>query len=649
MQTLLQARVTRLVQRWLQQIPIVRTAVEYLAAVNVAADDGSDLDRFSYEGWQQRFLLVRVRLALGLGLLISWSFAVLDLARSVLRQETLGWEDVAARLATLLSLLGFWYLSDTRWGARHLRVLFLGFLLSIQIIPETCQVLLSPVPLYRLPPRLFGWAFGFFAQATLVPVRWPLHVLSQLLSMLHSFGLRELLGASIRSSALQSRFGLLLELFWICVVCDLSVYLYERLQRAEFSARSKLAEAYGQIEAAEAKYRSIFENAVEGIYQSTVQGTFTSMNPALANLLGYDSPEIAIEAVRDIAALYVEPERRAQFRSLLVTEGQAIGFESEIYRVDGSTTWIVENARAVYDDSGRLDSYEGTVADVSPRKAAEVEIRRALEAEKELNQMKSQFVSMTSHEFRTPLTTILASAEALEHYGDRWGPDKSRNYLRRIQTMVHHLTELLESVLVLGQADSGRLRFCPLPIDLEAFCTGLVEEMSMNLKAHQSIEFQVVNRSAAAAALNLDEKLLRHILSNLLSNALKYSPENGRVQFRLIYTQETVRFLVQDAGIGIPAADRDRLFESFHRAKNVGTIPGTGLGLAIVKRSVDLHGGHIHVDSTEGLGTTFIVTLPIAPSSSDPNSAPNQLPISSQPESDPTMSTPMIDRDNWSG
>lgn len=613
MQTLLRARVTRLIQQWLQRIPVVRTAIEYLAAVNVAADDGSNLDRMSYEGWQNRFLLARVRLAFGLGLLISWSFAVLDLARSVLRQETLSWDNVAARLATLISLLGFWYLSDTRWGARHLRILFLGFLFSFQIVPETCQVLLSPVTLNRLPPRLFGWAFGFFAQATLIPARWPLHVLSQALALIHSFGLRELLGAAIRSSPIQSRFGLLLELFWICVVCDLSVYLYERLQRAEFSARSKLADAYEQVEAAEAKYRSIFENAVEGIFQSTADGSFISMNPALARILGYDSPEAAIAGITEIPSLYSDPKRRDEFCHILATEGQAIAFESQIYRSDGSTTWIVENARAVYDVRGQIIGYEGTVADVSTRKAAEVEIRRALEAEKDLNRMKSQFVSMTSHEFRTPLTTILASAEALEHYGDRWGPDKSRNYLRRIQTMVHHLTELLESVLVLGQADSGRLQFRPGPVDLEGFCNGLVEEMSLNLKAHQAIEFRVVNRGAAAPVLAMDEKLLRHILSNLLSNALKYSPNASTTQFRLICAPESVRFVIQDQGIGIPAADRERLFESFHRAGNVGTIPGTGLGLAIVKRSVDLHGGQIQVDSTEGMGTTFSVTLPVTP------------------------------------
>lgn len=611
MQTLLQARVTRFLQKWLQRIPIVRTMVEYLSAVNVAADDGSNLNRLSYEAWQNRFLLARIRLAFGLGLLISWSFAVLDLGRSILRQQILGWDDVAAKLATLVGLLGFWYLSDTRWGARHLRVLFLGFLLSLQVIPETIQVCLSPTLPYRVPPSLFGWAFGFFAQATLVPVRWPLHVLSQALAIVHSFGLREFLGTAIRSSPIQSRFGLLLELFWICLVCDLSVYLYERLQRAEFTARSKLSEAYGQVEAAEAKYRSIFENAVEGIYQSTVSGQFTSMNPALARIFGYESPEEAIAAIKDISALYVEPFRRQQFQAALMADGQVVGFESQICRADGSTTWIAENARAIYNRRGLLMGYEGTVGDVNARKVAEVEVRRALEAERDLNQMKSQFVSMTSHEFRTPLTTILASAEALEHYGERWGPDKSRSYLQRIQNMVHHLTELLESVLILGQADAGRLKFQPAWLDLEQFCSGLVEEMSLNLRQDQSISFQTVDRPSIGYLLELDEKLLRHILSNLLSNALKYSPEGGIVRLRLAYGAETVQLSVQDRGIGIPAADLDRLFESFHRAGNVGTIPGTGLGLTIVQRSVALHGGQIHVASIQGEGTTFTVTLPI--------------------------------------
>lgn len=611
MQTLLQARVTRFLQKWLQRIPIVRTMVEYLSAVNVAADDGSNLNRLSYEAWQNRFLLARIRLAFGLGLLISWSFAVLDLGRSILRQQILGWDDVAAKLATLVGLLGFWYLSDTRWGARHLRVLFLGFLLSLQVIPETIQVCLSPTLPYRVPPSLFGWAFGFFAQATLVPVRWPLHVLSQALAIIHSFGLREFLGTAIRSSPIQSRFGLLLELFWICLVCDLSVYLYERLQRAEFTARSKLSEAYGQVEAAEAKYRSIFENAVEGIYQSTVSGQFTSMNPALARIFGYESPEEAIEAIKDISALYVEPFRRQQFQAALMADGQVVGFESQICRADGSTTWIAENARAIYNRRGLLMGYEGTVGDVNARKVAEVEVRRALEAERDLNQMKSQFVSMTSHEFRTPLTTILASAEALEHYGERWGPDKSRSYLQRIQNMVHHLTELLESVLILGQADAGRLKFQPAWLDLEQFCSGLVEEMSLNLRQDQAISFQTVDRPSVGYLLELDEKLLRHILSNLLSNALKYSPEGGTVRLRLAYGAETVQLSVQDRGIGIPAADLDRLFESFHRAGNVGTIPGTGLGLTIVQRSVALHGGQIHVASIQGEGTTFTVTLPI--------------------------------------
>jgi signal transduction histidine kinase len=155
------------------------------------------------------------------------------------------------------------------------------------------------------------------------------------------------------------------------------------------------------------------------------------------------------------------------------------------------------------------------------------------------------------------------------------------------------------------------LKFQPTWLDLEQFCAGLVEEMSLNLRQDQSISFQTVDRPSVGYLLELDEKLLRHILSNLLSNALKYSPEGGTVRLRLVYGAETVQLSVQDCGIGIPAADLDRLFESFHRASNVGTIPGTGLGLTIVQRSVALHGGQIHVASIQGEGTTFTVTLPI--------------------------------------
>ena len=246
------------------------------------------------------------------------------------------------------------------------------------------------------------------------------------------------------------------------------------------------------------------------------------------------------------------------------------------------------------------------IRDITERKRAEEDIRNALKKEKELNELKSRFVAMTSHEFRTPLATILSSAELLEHYSHKWSEEKKISHLQRIQTAVKHMTELLNYVLLLGKAEAGKLEFKPKPLDLEQFCRELVEEMQLNASSHRII-FHAQNQYPTAC---LDEKLLRHILSNLLSNAIKYSPESDEVRFDLIGEGGEAIFRIQDRGIGIPAAEQAQLFDSFHRASNVGNISGTGLGLAIVKRAVDLHGGKIAVESQVEVGTTFTVTLP---------------------------------------
>jgi len=270
------------------------------------------------------------------------------------------------------------------------------------------------------------------------------------------------------------------------------------------------------------------------------------------------------------------------------------------------------------------------------RKQAEGEIRIALEKEKELTELKSRFVSMTSHEFRTPLTTIQSSAELIERYSQRWSEEKKQIHLYRIQTSVKHMTKLLNDILIIGKAEAGKLEYSPVPLDLEKFCSNLVEELKLNDTNQHIITFQVGNGESrmgseeiddSSEAIKsmfdapdsplrtnlpcLDEKLLRQILENLLSNALKYSPSNTSVEFTLYYHQNQVIFQIRDQGIGIPNQDKGLLFETFHRATNVGTIAGTGLGLAIVKKCVDLHKGQIAVESEVGLGTTFTVTLPV--------------------------------------
>jgi PAS domain S-box-containing protein len=243
------------------------------------------------------------------------------------------------------------------------------------------------------------------------------------------------------------------------------------------------------------------------------------------------------------------------------------------------------------------------------RKRVEDEVRTELKKEKELSELKSRFISMTSHEFRTPLCTILSSADLLETYGKKWSEDKKTEHLHRIQSAVERMTQLLDDVLLIGKAEAGKLEFQPAPMNLDKFCADLVEELQQGESSCQhTITF--IKRGQYTTTL-MDEKLLRHILSNLLSNAIKYSPTNSIIYFELNCQDKKAVFRIKDSGIGIPKEDQQRLFESFHRAKNVGTIPGTGLGLAIVKKSLELHGGEITVDSSIGVGTTFTVRLPL--------------------------------------
>lgn len=274
----------------------------------------------------------------------------------------------------------------------------------------------------------------------------------------------------------------------------------------------------------------------------------------------------------------------------------------------------------------RVNSYEvrivmiGTnevmaiVRDITERKQAEADIHKTLEQEKKLNELKSRFVTMASHEFRTPLATILSSCELLEHYGFKWTEAKKLTHFYRIQASVKHMTTLLNDVLLLGKADADKLEFNPIEINLPEFCQNLIEEIQSSSHTHQIvflIENCLEDDSDRDFVVGMDEKLLRLMLNNLLSNAIKYSPDRDRVIFTLICQAKQAIFQVQDFGIGIPVEEQDRLFDSFHRAGNVGSIPGTGLGMAITKRAIELHQGTITIESQIEIGTTFTVTLPV--------------------------------------
>lgn len=238
----------------------------------------------------------------------------------------------------------------------------------------------------------------------------------------------------------------------------------------------------------------------------------------------------------------------------------------------------------------------------------------ALAQQIELNELKSTFVAMTSHEFRTPLTSILVSQSLLRNYCDKLPVAERNGLLDSIEATVKRMVLMLDQVLTIGRADAHLLSFSPKPFNLLGLCHQLRDEANARhagAAATQTARVTLEAELEGTSEVLADEKLLRHILGNLLSNAVKYSPQSKEAFFRVRRDGDSIRFEVQDQGIGIPADDLPRLFGDFHRASNVGNIPGTGLGLAIVKRAVESHGGTIAVSSQPGQGTCFTVTIPL--------------------------------------
>lgn len=216
---------------------------------------------------------------------------------------------------------------------------------------------------------------------------------------------------------------------------------------------------------------------------------------------------------------------------------------------------------------------------------------------------------MASHEFRTPLSTVLAAAQLMENSPSVWqnANKRSRN-LRRIQNSVKNMVQLLDDILTINRAETGKLEFNPKPLRLEKLCCHCIEEIQLSAGSEHQISFDC---SQQGVRVSLDEKLMRSIIANLLSNAIKYSPQGGEVKVSLKFHASQIRIKISDKGIGIPSNDLEQLFEPFHRGQNVRRIPGTGLGLIVVKKCVDLHHGRIYLESELNVGTVVTVDIPL--------------------------------------
>ena len=336
-------------------------------------------------------------------------------------------------------------------------------------------------------------------------------------------------------------------------------------------------------------------------------GTITYLNAAGLRLLGYTGDSLPEQLqIRDITPTWAYKKLVHEALNVAIREGIWMG-ETAILSVDGQEIPLSQVVIVHADDDGNM-MYTSTIArDITVMKAHEESLRNALNTERELNEMKSHFMSMVSHEFRTPLTAIHSSADLLHRYGTRMDEEKRTSYLNQIRAQVKYLTEMIEEIRTLGRVREGKLIFQPEPVDFEEFCQLIVQEIGMTSGLEADLIVQI---DGIAYPLEIDKTLMRQVLSNLLNNAAKYSDTGTAIHLTLSYYPSFLRIRVQDKGIGIPAEDHKHLYEIFYRGANVGTIQGTGIGLAIVKQGVDAHNGSITMQSDVDEGTTFTMTLP---------------------------------------
>ena len=382
------------------------------------------------------------------------------------------------------------------------------------------------------------------------------------------------------------------------------------------------------------KLDSIINLAVDGIISIDERGTIEMVNPAAAKLFGYEQEEIIGKNIRVLMPQpdkghhdqYMENYHRTGIGKII-----GIGREVKGLKKDGSVFPFKLSISEIFLRDRRI--YTSIIHDLTAQKKAQEElrhlnqeletrveqrtlelkkatekIRKALEKEKELSELKSRFVSMASHEFRTPLSTILSSVALMSHYVHASEPAKLEKHLDRIHASVNHLKNILDDFLSLSKLEEGKIGVNPEKFDVVALAKNVRDNMQLVTKTGQTIEY---SEDEGTILVMLDKMAMENVMINLLSNAIKYSPENKKIQLSTQLQNGHINIIVKDEGIGIPATEQNHLFERFFRAKNATNIQGTGLGLNIVKRYVELMEGEIRFESEENKGTTIYVKLPV--------------------------------------
>jgi PAS domain S-box-containing protein len=360
-------------------------------------------------------------------------------------------------------------------------------------------------------------------------------------------------------------------------------------------------------------FRGMFENAVWGMFQTTPEGYYLTANRSLARIYGYESPAELLSAITNIGRqLYVDRNRRDEFTRLMRQNGVVSGFESQVYRRDGTIIWISESCREVRSSSGALLYYEGSVEDISSRKRAEKELIAAKEQAEAASRTKSYFLAHMSHELRTPLNAVLGFSEVLrdEMLGPLGDP-RYREYANDIHGSGQHLLDIINDILDLAKIGAGSRGLDEEEVnigDVLAACAQAVADSTKQRRIEFNLAPPVEN-----IILRADHSRIKAILINLLSNAIKFTPSGKQVTLTAGFFADGACFLkVSDAGIGMSSDDVIKALQPFQQIGDVFTrrYEGAGLGLTLSKAFAELHDGSLVIDSAPGQGTTVTVHLP---------------------------------------
>ncbi|MCP4152200.1 MAG: transporter substrate-binding domain-containing protein, partial [bacterium] len=419
-------------------------------------------------------------------------------------------------------------------------------------------------------------------------------------------------------------YGALLLIGITLLISSLILFWNRTLRRRVAARTGQLNEELAKRKKSEEKYRSIFDHAMEGIFRSSLQSRFLTVNPAFAHMLGYDSPEDMIETITDIeTVIYADLRDRERLLDIISKEGAAKNFELKLLRKDGSTIEVLINSREVRNDKNELLFYEGNVKDFTQTKRAQAlkvaneEAEMARKAAEAANSAKSVFLANMSHEIRTPLNAVLGFAELLQ----KGAVDEiQKQYASSILAGGKTLLSLINDILDLSKIEAGKLELCFSKLEPAAVLMEIKEIFREKAKT-KGVEIKVEIDETLPCYIVTDGIRLRQILFNLLGNAIKFTAK-GTIKLAVrkcaenkINNSVDIAFYVEDTGIGIPAHQMEAVFDAFTQQKgqDPSKYGGTGLGLAITKRLVEIMAGTITIESEVGKGSTFKVTLKSVP------------------------------------